>query len=478
MIAIDRLTRTFGALTVLDGLSLAIEPGERVALFGPNGSGKTTLLRCVLGTVTPTAGTVTVGGHRAGTFAARSLIGVSLAQERSFYLRLSGRENLILFARLRGLSRRAAASRVGELVKELELVEVAGKRADRCSTGQLQQLGFARALLGEPPVLLLDEPTRSLDHDARERTWAALDRRRDRAVVLASHLDADIELCDRVIPLRATSTDGRGGGVIRYAVAAALARRDFEINRSYRTAFVLDLFWGAIDILFYYFFSKVVGVSPDADLGGAPSYFAFALAGVMVSVVILSATSTISSRVREEQLTGTLEFICANPVRSSEFALGTAAFPFLYATVRVTVYLVIAVAFLGLAAGEVNWAGVLVIMPLSGLAMLGIGVLAAAATIVFKRGGSVVTVAVFGMTFISGALFPVSLLPAWLQPISRLMPTTSALNGLRQALYGGGGVWSEALILAGWAVLLLPLSLWLFGHAVDRARAQGALAQY
>jgi len=128
MIAVEQLTRTFGRLTVLDGLSLAIEPGERVALYGPNGSGKTTLLRCVLGTVTPTTGTVTVGGHSAGTFAARSLIGVSLAQERSFYLRLSGRENLILFARLRGLSRRAAASRVSELVHELELVEVAGKR--------------------------------------------------------------------------------------------------------------------------------------------------------------------------------------------------------------------------------------------------------------------------------------------------------------------------------------------------------------
>lgn len=206
MILIDGLTRRFGRLTVLDGLSLHVASGERVGLFGPNGSGKTTLLRCVLGTVTPTAGTVTVGGHQAGAFAARSLIGVSLAQERSFYLRLTGHENLILFARLRNLSRRAAASRVGELLRELELTEIARKRADRCSTGQLQQLGFARALLGEPPVLLLDEPTRSLDHDARARVWAALERRRDRTVVVASHLDADIEACDRTIRLLDTTS--------------------------------------------------------------------------------------------------------------------------------------------------------------------------------------------------------------------------------------------------------------------------------
>lgn len=266
--------------------------------------------------------------------------------------------------------------------------------------------------------------------------------------------------------------------MIRYAVAASLARRDFEINRSYRTAFVLDLFWGAIDVLFYYYVSRIVGVSPETDLGAAPSYFAFALAGMAISVVILSATTTISGRIREEQLTGTLEFICANPVRSSEVALGTAAYPFMYASVRVGVYLVVGVAFLGLSAGDVNWAGVAVIVPLSAFSMLGIGVLAGAATVVFKRGGSVVTVAVFGMTFISGALFPIELLPAWLQPLGQAMPTAAALDGLREALYGGGGVWSAALILTAWGIVLLPLSLWLFAAAVDKARVQGALAQY
>jgi ABC-type multidrug transport system ATPase subunit len=204
LIAIEELTRRFGSMTVLDALSLSVAEGERVALVGPNGSGKSTLLRCVLGTVTPTAGTVTVDGHRAGTFAARSSIGVSLAQERSFYLRLSGRENLILFARLRGLSRRAASVRVDEVTAELELSEVAARRADRCSTGQLQQLAFARALLGAPPVLLLDEPTRSLDHDARARLWAALDRRRSGALLFASHLEEDVGACDRVFRLGAS----------------------------------------------------------------------------------------------------------------------------------------------------------------------------------------------------------------------------------------------------------------------------------
>ena len=125
-----------------------------------------------------------------------------------------------------------------------------------------------------------------------------------------------------------------------------------------------------------------------------------------------------------------------------------------------------------------NWAGIALIVPLSAFAMLGIGVLAGAATVVFKRGGSVVTVSVFAMTFISGAMFPIALLPEWLQPIGQAMPTAAALDGMREALYGDGSPWSAALILVGWGVVLLPLSLWLFSLALNKARAQGALAQY
>lgn len=193
MIEIDGLCRGFGGQPVLRDVSLHVAAGERAALRGRNGAGKTTLLRCVLGTLLPDAGSVTVAGHEAGSVAARALVGASLSQERSFYLRLSGFENLLLYARLRGLPKRAAAARVGSLADELELGHVVSRRADRCSTGQLQQLAFARALVGDPAVILLDEPTRSLDEDARGRMWAALERRGDAAVVVASHLDEDAD---------------------------------------------------------------------------------------------------------------------------------------------------------------------------------------------------------------------------------------------------------------------------------------------
>ena len=181
---------------MIESLSLTVEAGQRVALRGPNGSGKTTVLRCVAGTVAPSRGRISVGGHAAGTLGARRLLGASLSQERSFYLRLSGHMNLLCFARLRCESDDEAAEQVRALERELEIAPFASQPASTYSAGMLQQLSFARALLADPALLLLDEPTRSLDDAATERLWAALDRRRDAAVLLATHDRDDLTRCD------------------------------------------------------------------------------------------------------------------------------------------------------------------------------------------------------------------------------------------------------------------------------------------
>ena len=201
LVEVDALSRRFRGREVIRRLDLTADGGERVALSGPNGSGKTTLLRCIAGTLTATSGSVRVGGSLAGSLAARELVGVSFSQERSFYLRLSARTNLLFFARLRHTSSRAAERDVDRLDEELELESILPERVDECSSGMVQQLAFARALLGEPPVLLLDEPTRSLDTAAVERLWGALERRRDRAVLVATHRADDLDRCDRHIDL-------------------------------------------------------------------------------------------------------------------------------------------------------------------------------------------------------------------------------------------------------------------------------------
>jgi ABC-type multidrug transport system ATPase subunit len=200
MLEAQGLRRDFRHRCVLGPLDFSAPAGSRIAITGPNGAGKSTLLRCVVGTVAPTAGTVVVGGHDAGTRSARRLIGVSLSQERSFYLRLTGLQNLLTFARLRAPLADARQA-VAAVVAELELHEIAARRVDRCSTGMVQQLALARALLGDPPLLLLDEPTRSLDDAAVERMWRAVDARPQSTLLIATHRHEDIDRCERALAL-------------------------------------------------------------------------------------------------------------------------------------------------------------------------------------------------------------------------------------------------------------------------------------
>jgi ABC-2 type transport system ATP-binding protein len=196
VLTVAGLVRRFGSHEVVRDLDLSLEPGQRVALWGPNGSGKSTVLRCVAGTLLPSEGEVRVCGHEAGSLEARALVGASLSQERSFDMRLTGHLNLLFFARLRFANDRRAAKEVAAVEEELELQAIAAERVNRASSGMIQQIALARALLGDPALVLLDEPTRSLDADARHRLWNALQRRTRTSVLVATHLEEDVSRCD------------------------------------------------------------------------------------------------------------------------------------------------------------------------------------------------------------------------------------------------------------------------------------------
>lgn len=196
VLALAGVSRRFGNRDVVRSLDLELEEGERVALWGPNGSGKSTVLRCIAGTLLPSAGSVHVCGHEAGTFEARRVLGASLSQERSFDMRLTGHANLVFFARMRFEDQREAARHVAEIEEELDIAAIATERVGRASSGMVQQVALARALLGAPALVLLDEPTRSLDADARGRLWDALLRRTRTSLVVATHLEEDLRHCD------------------------------------------------------------------------------------------------------------------------------------------------------------------------------------------------------------------------------------------------------------------------------------------
>jgi len=193
------------AVEALRDVSFEVETGEIFGLIGRNGAGKTTLTKIVATLVQPTTGSVAVHGHDSveQDELVRREIGLATAEERSFYWRLTSEQNLLFFARLHGLSARETKQRISDLFARLELEEVAKRRFGELSTGNKQRLAVARAMLASPPVLLLDEPTRSLDPLAaarmRDMIRSLAEQDPPVTIFLTSHNLAEVEtLCRRV----------------------------------------------------------------------------------------------------------------------------------------------------------------------------------------------------------------------------------------------------------------------------------------
>ena len=189
----------------LRDVSFDVQTGEIFGLIGRNGAGKTTLTKIVATLVQPTTGSVSVRGHDSvrDDEHVRREIGLSTAEERSFYWRLTSEQNLLFFARLHGMSDRAANQRIKDLFAKLELEEVSRRRFGELSTGNKQRLAVARAMLSAPPVLLLDEPTRSLDPLAAQRMREMIRSLSQQdppiTILFTSHNLAEVEtLCERV----------------------------------------------------------------------------------------------------------------------------------------------------------------------------------------------------------------------------------------------------------------------------------------
>jgi ABC-2 type transport system ATP-binding protein len=159
------LKRRFGDRDALCGVNLCVDAGHIHALLGPNGAGKTTLLRTLAGLTEPTAGTVRIAGIDAakGPRGLRGIVGFVPSSDRSAYQRISGLENLAFYARLHGLRKRAAFARAREVLADVGLGDRADDPVNTWSHGMQQRLSVARALLTEPPVLLVDEATHDLD---------------------------------------------------------------------------------------------------------------------------------------------------------------------------------------------------------------------------------------------------------------------------------------------------------------------------
>jgi ABC-type multidrug transport system ATPase subunit len=222
-----QLTRRFSGRTILDATGIEVGPGVLAVLEGPNGAGKTTLLRIFATVVRPDSGEASVDGYDVVRDGARvrERIGAAFVNERSLYWRLTGRENLRLFARTRGLSSRDARLQVDSLLEDLDLVEISRRWVADLSAGQRQRLIIARAGLGAPTCMLIDEPLRGLDEAGIETMLSFLRSQATRGaavLIVAPKLDelqlhADVlfrlsdrqihpwTVCDAVGPLTGTT---------------------------------------------------------------------------------------------------------------------------------------------------------------------------------------------------------------------------------------------------------------------------------
>ncbi|WP_046868520.1 ABC transporter ATP-binding protein [Microvirga massiliensis] len=191
-VEIHRVVKRFGKVEAVRGVSLTLGEGETIALVGHNGAGKTTLMKLMLGLIRPTSGTIRVLGDdpAAGEFAARRRLGY-LPENVSFNTALTGQETLAFYARLKRQNKREVAS----LLERVGLTHAADRRVGTYSKGMRQRLGLAQALLGEPRILLLDEPTTGLDPALRQTFYDIVEelRARGATVLLSSHALTELE---------------------------------------------------------------------------------------------------------------------------------------------------------------------------------------------------------------------------------------------------------------------------------------------
>ncbi len=219
-IAVAGLGKTYGAVTAVECVDFAIAPGCMAALLGGNGAGKTTTLAMLLGLVVPSRGTAHILGADMAHDRARVLHRINFQSPYAdMPMRLTVRQNLTVYGKLYGLT--DLAGRIQALAAELKLEELLDRRSGRLSAGQKTRVGLAKALLNAPEVLLLDEPTASLDPDTADWVRTALERyraERGATILIASHNMAEVErLADRAIMLNQgrVEADGTPAELIR-----------------------------------------------------------------------------------------------------------------------------------------------------------------------------------------------------------------------------------------------------------------------
>ncbi len=256
--------------------------------------------------------------------------------------------------------------------------------------------------------------------------------------------------------------------------------RDLRIASTYRSPFILELVEALFGAAMFYYVARFVD-SPQLrqTLPQGNSYFAYALVGFIFFDYLHAALDTFDRSLIEARDSGTLEPLLVTQVSLPVIVIGSAIYPFAVTTLRIAVYLAWGAVLFGFPLGAANWPSVVVMLLVTLLAFAGLGILSSAYLLLFKRGNPGKWFLLGISSVVGGMLFPVSILPRWLQVIARLNPVTYALDGMRAALLDRAslsGIGQPVLVLLSFAIVLLPVSVLAFSWALRRSKVTGTLS--
>ena len=230
MIETQNLTKRFGDLVAVDGLSIRVKAGTIHGFIGPNGAGKTTTMKMLIGALHPSGGSGTIGGFRMGSLGARKLLGFS-PEHPKFYDGMKAMEYLVYMGRVSGLGFGDARKRSEELLRWLDLWEFSSKKVGGFSAGMRQKLSLAQAMIHEPRLLILDEPTANLDPASLRAVEAFIRAQEDTVVVVTQDLAFAARTCGRIVALDEgrVALDGPLDGILNRP--AELERLGIDFSR-------------------------------------------------------------------------------------------------------------------------------------------------------------------------------------------------------------------------------------------------------